>query len=56
MAKEEQSSSSSSISHEHGKPVDGMMCLCTMEDITEEDSNYGALSVLFQNEWWETRW
>jgi hypothetical protein len=26
---------------EHGKPTDGMMCLCTMEDITEEDKNYG---------------
>ena len=26
----------------HGKPSDGMMCLCTMEDITEEDQNYGA--------------
>jgi len=26
---------------EHGKPTDGMCCLCTMEDITEEDGNYG---------------
>mmetsp|Transcript_2654 Transcript_2654/g.4295 ORF Transcript_2654/g.4295 Transcript_2654/m.4295 type:complete len:161 (+) Transcript_2654:73-555(+) len=24
----------------HGKPTEGMMCLCTMEDITEEDQNY----------------
>jgi hypothetical protein len=28
---------------EHGKPTDGMCCLCTMEDITEEDGNYGKL-------------
>jgi hypothetical protein len=27
--------------YEHGKPTDGMCCLCTMEDITEEDQNYG---------------
>mmetsp|Transcript_31976 Transcript_31976/g.48324 ORF Transcript_31976/g.48324 Transcript_31976/m.48324 type:complete len:166 (-) Transcript_31976:213-710(-) len=26
--------------YKHGKPTDGMMCLCTMEDITEEDKNY----------------
>ncbi|KAL9182322.1 hypothetical protein ACHAXT_012974 [Thalassiosira profunda] len=26
--------------YEHGKPSDGMMCLVTMEDITEEDQNY----------------
>jgi hypothetical protein len=30
---------------EHGKPAEGMMCLCSMEDITEEDLNYGALLV-----------
>jgi len=24
----------------HGKPSEGMCCLCTMEDITEEDGNY----------------
>ena len=34
----------------HGVPADGMCCLCTMEDITVEDGNYGkspfcALSV-----------
>ena len=28
------------MSTEHGKPTDGMCCLCTMEDITEEDGNY----------------
>ncbi|KAL7577598.1 hypothetical protein ACA910_015121 [Epithemia clementina (nom. ined.)] len=24
----------------HGEPYDGMMCLCTMEEITLEDGNY----------------
>ena len=28
---------------EHGNPTEDMCCLCTMEDITEEDSNYGRL-------------
>ena len=28
--------------YEHGKPSDGMMCLCTMEDIMNEDQNYGG--------------
>lgn len=28
--------------HVHGKPYDGMCCLCTMEDITLEDGNYGT--------------
>lgn len=28
------------MSSEHGKPLDGMSCFCTMEDITEEDGNY----------------
>lgn len=31
---------SSDEPHQHGKPSAGMMCLCTMEDITEEDQNY----------------
>mmetsp|Transcript_32150 Transcript_32150/g.58919 ORF Transcript_32150/g.58919 Transcript_32150/m.58919 type:complete len:160 (+) Transcript_32150:210-689(+) len=26
--------------YEHGSPTDGMCCLCTMEDITDEDENY----------------
>uniref|UniRef100_A0A7S2S4X0 Uncharacterized protein n=1 Tax=Eucampia antarctica TaxID=49252 RepID=A0A7S2S4X0_9STRA len=26
--------------NEHGKPSDGMCCLCTMEDITEKLQNY----------------
>lgn len=26
--------------HEHGKPTEGMECMVTMEDITEEDGNY----------------
>ena len=26
----------------HGEPFDGMCCLCTMEDITLEDGNYGT--------------
>lgn len=25
---------------QHGTPTEGMCCLCTMEDITEEDKNY----------------
>ncbi|KAL3772461.1 hypothetical protein ACHAW5_007316 [Stephanodiscus triporus] len=25
---------------QHGRPPEGMCCLCTMEDITEEDQNY----------------
>jgi hypothetical protein len=25
----------------HGEPYEGMCCLCTMEDITIEDGNYG---------------
>ena len=32
----------SSTDYEHGKPTEGMCCLCTMEDITEEDQNYGT--------------
>ena len=28
------------MSKTHGKPVDGMECFATMEDITEEDGNY----------------
>ena len=31
----------STTSTAHGKPTDGMCCFCTMEDITEEDGNYG---------------
>uniref|UniRef100_A0A7S3L0L3 Uncharacterized protein n=1 Tax=Amphora coffeiformis TaxID=265554 RepID=A0A7S3L0L3_9STRA len=31
---------SSEESNVHGKPYDGMCCLCTMEDITLEDENY----------------
>ena len=27
--------------YQHGIPPEGMCCLCTMEDITEEDLNYG---------------
>jgi CO dehydrogenase/acetyl-CoA synthase alpha subunit len=26
----------------HGTPVPDMCCLCTMEDITLEDGNYGT--------------
>lgn len=28
---------------QHGKPTEGMVCLSSMEDITEEAGNYGAL-------------
>jgi len=31
-----------STDYQHGKPTEGMCCLCTMEDITEEDQNYGT--------------
>lgn len=30
----------SAAQDEHGKPDEGMECLCTMDDITEEDGNY----------------
>ena len=26
---------------QHGKPPGGLCCLCTMEDINEENENYG---------------
>ena len=29
--------------HEHGHPTEGLCCLCTMEDITDEDQNYGEI-------------
>ena len=32
--------------YQHGKPCVGMCCLCTMEDITEEDGNYGEGKVV----------
>lgn len=35
---------SESQEYPHGKPTDGMCCLCTYEDITEEDQNYGKCS------------
>jgi len=37
---------SSSNDYQHGKPTEGMCCLCTMEDITEEDQNYGMCSTI----------
>ena len=33
--------------YHHGKPYEGMCCLCTMENITEEDGNYGKWELLF---------
>ena len=30
--------------HPHGDPPPGHECLCTMEDITKEDGNYGELA------------
>jgi len=35
------STTTTTTDQRHGKPFDGMMCLCTMEDITIEDGNYG---------------
>ena len=32
------------MSTTHGKPTDGMCCYASMEDITEEDGNYGMVS------------
>jgi hypothetical protein len=32
--------------HQHGRPTEGMCCLCTMEDITDEDQNYGEDFIL----------
>jgi hypothetical protein len=31
------------MSKTHGTPTEGMECYATMEDITEEDGNYGTL-------------
>lgn len=36
----------------HGKPSEGMCCLCTMEDITEEDGNYGTIGCAFSRKQW----
>lgn len=36
--------------YQHGKPTEGMCCLCTMEDITEEDQNYGEKKREGENE------
>lgn len=36
---------------EHGKPTEGMCCLCTMEDITEEDKNYVEYCVYPSMKW-----
>jgi len=35
----------------HGKPLPGMCCLCTMEDITEEDGNYVEYQVYPSLKW-----
>jgi hypothetical protein len=48
---EQQTAISPSImpsSDEHGTPSEGMCCLCTMEDITVEDGNYGERSFVFK--------
>ena len=34
------------MSDVHGEPPEGHCCLCTMEDITKEDGNYGAFAQL----------
>lgn len=39
--KRKSQNSMSENTSKHGEPTDGMMCLCTMEDITNEDKNYG---------------
>ena len=33
----------------HGKPSEGMCCLCTMEDIDDESQNYGKRIILICN-------
>jgi hypothetical protein len=33
--------------YQHGVPSEGMCCLCTMEDITDEDLNYGKESRMY---------
>ena len=47
---------------EHGEPTEGMCCLCTMEDITKEDGNYGEyvfaltrLTLDDKNHWYNKR-
>jgi len=40
-----------SVANQHEKPVSSMMCLCTMEDITEEDGNYVEYQCYPSMEW-----
>ena len=37
---------SSEGEYQHGKPAEGMCCMCTYEDITEEAQNYGKIGML----------
>jgi hypothetical protein len=45
MSSTEQQDSNATTTFQHGKPIDDMCCLVTMEDITEEDGNYGKTFV-----------
>ena len=38
----------SSDDYVHGKPSEGMCCLCTMEDIDDESQNYGKCVICKQ--------
>ena len=37
--------------YSHGKPADGMECMATMEDITEEDQNYVEYQTMPSGRW-----
>ena len=37
--------------HTHGHPTDGMECMATMEDITDEDGNYCEYQTAPSNSW-----
>ena len=40
--KQQQQKLDHTMSTTHGTPIEGMECYCNMEDITEEDGNYGT--------------
>jgi hypothetical protein len=37
--------------YSHGRPIEGMACLCTMEDINDESGNYGKFENEKKNAW-----
>jgi hypothetical protein len=43
---EEKAERNNTTNQQHGKPSEGMMCLVSMEDITEENQNYGTHTII----------